>query len=152
MTMTVELLRYPLRVYVRSRAHFDELVREFQLLGFAEVTGETERPVPRRLMELVETITTRYADRVESIEAVRADAIDRGEVSIDLSYEVPLEAAPAIAQLRDLMAECDEYCRSGQHLLTLATPPDIVAFREWNIGEILGQIDGKAPTPWPGEL
>jgi hypothetical protein len=151
-TITVELLRYPLRMYVRSRAHFEELVREFQLVGVGEEAGETERPVPQRLLELVDKVTKQYAGRVEAIEAVRAEAIERGETSMDLSYELPVEAAAVIGQLRDLLAECDEFCRRGEYLLTLATPPDIVAFREWNIGEILGQIEGAAPTPWPGEL
>ncbi len=151
-TIMVQLQRYPLRLYVRSRMHFEELAREFQLVGLAEATGPRVRPVPERLLELVDQVTTQYAARVGAIEAVRSAAIERGEISMDLLYELPLEAAPVIVQLRDLMAECDEFCRSGRYLLTLATPPDVVAFREWNIAEILGQMVGAAPTPWPGEL
>ena len=50
-------------------------------------------------------------------------------------------------ELRSTLAEADEFCRRGE-LLTLATPPEYVAFREWFLGEIVRQLEGKPPTPW----
>ena len=150
--VTIELRRYPLDLYLRSRAHFDELMREFQLVGFGVASGTSERPVPARLMDLVTEMTSRYAAQIEAIDAVRTAAIARGEQSIDMSYEVPAAVKPLLEQLTAVLLECDEYCRQGEHLLTLATPPDVASFREWNIGEIMRQLDGQPSTPWPGEL
>jgi hypothetical protein len=50
-----------------------------------------------------------------------------------------------------MLEEADEYCRSDQ-LLTLATPPTLVAFRRWYLGEFIAQIDGRPPQPWTGPL
>ncbi len=46
------------------------------------------------------------------------------------------------------MDEADDYCRAGQHLLTLVTPPEALAFRRWYLGEFVRQIAGEQPRPW----
>ena len=50
-------------------------------------------------------------------------------------------------ELTGLLEEADDYCRRGE-LLTLATPPELVAFRNWYLGQVVEQIDGRPPTPW----
>jgi hypothetical protein len=65
-------------------------------------------------------------------------------------YDVPSAARPAIERLDSVLEEADEFCRQGEHLLTLATPPDLVQFRRWNLREVLSQLDGAPPTPWSG--
>jgi hypothetical protein len=149
---TIRLLRYPLRHYLRSRAHFDELLRELQLLDLGQQLGTTHRDLPQRLSDLVTEITTRYRARVDELDVLRNAAIERGELSIDLVYDVPVEVGESVTQIAALLEECDQFCRNGQHLLTLATPPDMAEFRQWNLTEILRQIDGEEPIPWPGDL
>ena len=51
---------------------------------------------------------------------------------------------PPPVELPRTLAEADEFCRRGE-LLTLATPPEYVAFREWFLGEIVRQLDGQPP-------
>jgi hypothetical protein len=48
-----------------------------------------------------------------------------------------------------MLDEADEYCRRGEHLLTLETPPELVRFRRWYLQEFVNQIAGAAPEPWP---
>ena len=48
-----------------------------------------------------------------------------------------------------MLDEADEYCRRGDHLLTLATPPEELRFRRWFISEFVDQVNGAPPTPWP---
>ena len=48
-----------------------------------------------------------------------------------------------------ILREVDDYCRAGQELLTLAPPPEVVAYREWVTSQVLGQAVGESPTPWP---
>jgi hypothetical protein len=48
-----------------------------------------------------------------------------------------------------VLDEVDEFCRAGRHLLTLAAPEDIAAYRRWSLGEVALQIDGAPPMSWP---
>ena len=77
------------------------------------------------------------------------EALERGESEIDLTYHVPPAAAGAAQQLGDMLDEADEYCRRGNHLLTLATPAEELRFRRWFISEFVDQLRGAPPTPWP---
>ena len=61
---------------------------------------------------------------------------------------MPPAIGPACVHLVDLLREADEYCRHGD-LLTMATPPEAVVFREWFLLEFAKQVDGNPPTPWP---
>lgn len=149
---TIRLLRYPLRLYVRSREHFDELLREFQLLDLGATSGTASRPLPQRLADMVHEVTTRYKARVDELDGLRNAALADGQVSMELVYELPVDARQAAVDLAALLEECDTYCRNGKHLLTLATPPDLAEFRRWNLDEVVRQIDGGQPTAWPGEI
>ena len=40
-------------------------------------------------------------------------------------------------------------CRQGEHLLTLATPPDCVAYRHWYLAQVADQLEGAQPVSWP---
>jgi hypothetical protein len=48
-----------------------------------------------------------------------------------------------------MLDEADEYCRSGQHLLTLAADDEIVRFRHWYLEQFIAQIAGEQPVAWP---
>lgn len=147
-TAEVQLLGTPVRVWVRSSERYQELLREFTLLQFGHAGGQE---VPRRLLTLSEQLTGRYAELVASNNARRDAAFVAGEEQIDLTYEVPVQVRETCATLIRLLEEADEYCRSDQ-LLTLATPPTQVAFRQWFLGQFITQIDGMAPQPWDGPL
>ena len=147
----IVLRGFPLQTYLQSQVHFEELMREFQLVAIGHSAGvHGERPVPDRLLELVGQLTKRHRGRAEVIDAERSAAIARNETHIDLRYDIPLAAKEPLRQLAALTEECDAFCRSDQYLLTLETPPEVVAFRRWYVGQILDQMDGAAPTPWTG--
>jgi hypothetical protein len=143
----VVLLRFPLAIWQRSQEHVDELLREFALIAQAEEAHPTS--VPRRLLDLVASLTNTYAGISTRPEEERDDAIARGETEIDLLYRTPADAADAVRHLGDMLEESDEYCRQGAHLLTLQTPPEQLRFRRWFLSEFLDQMDGRPPTPWP---
>ena len=52
--------------------------------------------------------------------------------------------ATASQHLGAIFDEADAYCRSGEHLLSLATPPDALRFRRWFLGQMVDQIAGGA--------
>jgi anti-sigma regulatory factor (Ser/Thr protein kinase) len=142
----VRLLGLPVDVYRRSQQHHDELLREFSLIVYGE--AESTGAIPARLLTLTEEIRTRYgSESAESRQAVdQAEA--RGEPTVDLTVPVPSEAGPAMLALTVLLDEADAFCRQGGGLLTMATPPDLRAFREWMVAEIVEQLAGADPRPW----
>ena len=142
----VRLVALPLDVWQRTQEHVDDLLREFTLVAQDE---EARASVPGRLLALIEELTAGYGQFSVEQRAQMEAAVARGERAIDLVYRVPPAAAPAAQQLGDMLDEADEYCRRGDHLLTLAPPPDEVRFRRWFISEFVDQVGGAPPTPWP---
>jgi hypothetical protein len=139
----IRILALPLDVYQHSTEHHEELLREFALIQAREPTqGHT---VPARLVQLVEELTETYAGMNELPRAELAAGIARGDATVDLSYVVPREIRQACIHLAELLAEADDYCRDGE-LLTMAPPPDAIAFRVWFLDEFVRQIDGLPPS------
>ncbi|HSR24749.1 MAG TPA: hypothetical protein VLW53_14435 [Candidatus Eisenbacteria bacterium] len=144
----VRFLRFPVRVSARATEHFSELRREFALLAASTPTDcET---VPARLLALIDALGRRYPPQAQH-EAERQAALDRGDKAADLAVKVPASGAGASVALNDMLDEADEFCRTGA-LLTLAAPPDVAAFRRWYLHEVVAQVEGAEPTPWPGGL
>jgi hypothetical protein len=148
--VTVRLLDYPLDIYLRAQEHADDLIRELTLIANSRAVETGHSDLPARLLVLVEQLTHQYAGISDAAELRRDAAIDRGEKRVDLEYRVPAEIAGAVRHLGDVFDEADVYCRAGEHLLTLATPPEALAYRRWVLEEFIRQIeDGARPRPWP---
>ncbi|HEU5035256.1 MAG TPA: hypothetical protein VFT62_10950 [Mycobacteriales bacterium] len=145
----VELLGLPVPLWQRSQEHTDELIREFTLIASERRYGDSEQhAVPHRLIALIDDLTTQYSGFSEANEQQLVEAAARGSESLDLVYVLPPAAGQAAEHLGQLLDEADEYCRRGQHLLTLATPEDQAAFRRWFLEEFPRQIAGAEPRPW----
>jgi len=146
----VHLLKLPVGLAAKSQQHFEELMREFTLIVAGAQSDHPDHHVPARLMNVVDTLIKRFAATTGDAERRLTEAIDRGDDVIDDHVlTIPAEAGPASQTLGEMIDEADDYCRSGRHLLTLATPADCVAYRRWYLGEITGQLTGAAPIPWP---
>ena len=145
----VRLIGYPLALHARSTEHHEELMREFQLLAIDPPTSTPGHEVPTRLLDLIAELNSQYAGVSEAPDAERDAAAARGDESVDLVYQVPVDVVVACERLDALLDEADEFCRAGERLLTLATPPDAAALRRWYLGEFRRQLEGHAPTPWP---
>jgi hypothetical protein len=143
--VTVSVVGVPMDVYLAASEHGDELMREFALI--AAGTARDEAAVPVRLTALVEELRARFSGFTLRPESELAQAAARGDATIDVSYTIPPEAAQAAAELGTLLDEADEFCRAGD-LLTLATPPQAVAFRRWFLEEFVRQSAGLAPIAW----
>lgn len=140
--MSIRILGMPLDVMQRGSEHTDELLREFAL-----IREESSDHVPARLLGLIEELRARFGGFSEGPRQAMQDALERGDATIDLSYEVPPEVGAGARRLGALLDEADEFCRNGD-LLTLATQPEGVAFRRWYLEEFERQIDGQPPRPW----
>jgi len=140
----VHLIGFPIPIFQRAQEHSDALMREFSLILLSE-----EHDVPRRLLRLIEELSEQYTQMTLDTDRTRDAAVERGDPSVDLTYRVPPEVAPAARHLDELFNEADVYCRSGQHLLTMAEPPDVMRFRRWFLYQFVDQIAGKPAVAWP---
>jgi hypothetical protein len=151
---TVRIVGFPLDIGARANQHGDELVREFTLISMDAARnapgGQTdERHLPARLVQLVEELTHSFSGFTASVDEQRQAAVARGDTSVDLTYHLPAAAADAARRIGDILDEADEFCRAGQHLITLATPAEGVAFRRWYLAEFVQQIEhGREPLSW----
>jgi hypothetical protein len=141
----VQLLDVPVSLMFRANQHQQELVREFTLIQLSD--DGAKRDVPLRLLDVVERDRGEFSELSVRLWEELAEAMERGDQLIDMEIEIPSAARAAAEELLATLTEADEFCRRGD-LLTLATPPDLVTFREWFLGEVVRQIDGAAPTPW----
>jgi len=102
------------------------------------------------LLRLIEALTAEFEGASSEPDRLRDEAIERGEkVVAELVLHLPAAAAGACADLSHLCDEADEFCRQGDMLLTLATPPEAVVFRRWYLGEVTAQLNGLPALAWP---
>jgi hypothetical protein len=141
----VRLLGVPVALLEESREHLDSLERELRLL---DLTGADGSPEVARLLELLaeaglaELVPGRADD--EALETARR----RRDDTLDVIVRVAPGAADAARELVTLLDEADRFCRRGE-LLNLATPAECVALRRWYLGEVVAQVEGAPPSPWP---
>lgn len=139
----VRFLGLPIEQHRDAAQHIDELLREF----FHIDAGSGE--IPQRLLQLRDDLQARFSAFAAEPRAELAAAIERGDTSIDLNYRLPVAAGEVAGLAVALLDEADEYCRKGEHLLTLAAPEGAVRYRRWFFGEFTRQCAGEPPTPWP---
>ena len=148
----VEMRRIPVALQARATEHAEELQREFVLIAEGLQHTESSSALPRRLLDLVDVLRREFGGFTAEQEDAFDEALRTGVRTVDLTFRVPPAAAEAAIALGQMLDEADEYCREGRHLLTLATPPELVAYRRWYLEQFVDQLAGGAPTPWPGPL
>ncbi|MGH8957640.1 MAG: STAS domain-containing protein [Acidimicrobiia bacterium] len=144
-TVEVRLLEMPIELWKRASAHHEAIQREFDIVKADLPRGS----LPHQFSDLLEELDLRFAGIGDPNRQELFAAAERGESAIDLVYRVPRELAGATRRLGEMLDAVDEFCLAGEKLLTLATPPDLVFFRRWSLGEFTRQIeDGRSPLPW----
>ncbi len=146
--ITVHVLGLPTGLQVQAQQQNDELTRELMLVAEQMRQRGNAADLPVRFVEMVSTLSGRYAIFTAEQEAQLTAAIAAGQPTIDLTYTLPASAAAAAGALGEILDEADEYCRQGQLLLTLATPPELVAYRRWFLDQFVDQAAGAAPVSW----
>jgi anti-anti-sigma factor len=141
----IRLLGLPLELHRRAVEHMSALNREFTLIRAVDAAEDS---VPAQLHALAEQLNGRFSGFTGAADAELAAALERNDVSIDLVYDVPPDVGQASRTLAELLDAADEYCRAAEYLITLASPPDTVAYRRWFLGQFIDQADGQPPTAW----
>ncbi|PRY10764.1 ATP-binding protein [Kineococcus rhizosphaerae] len=148
-TVEVRLLGLPLQHRARLSDHVEGLLRELALVRVGQEQSSWES-LPARLLQLAVELDTTYAPYRAQRGAVMDEALAAGQEFFDAVYQAPAASVGWVRHLGEVLEEADGFCRDGVHLLTPPASPELVAFRRWLFGEIVQQLSGKAPSPWPG--
>ncbi|MGH8946133.1 MAG: STAS domain-containing protein [Acidimicrobiia bacterium] len=141
----VRVTRVPVDTWKRSSAHQDAIKREFDIMMADLPTGS----VPHQLTELIQGFQQRFGGYSDPTWEDMYAAAERGDREVTLVFAVPPETSAAAVELEAMLEKVDAFCREGEDLLSLATPPQLVAFRRWFLGEFVRQIDhGLPPMSW----
>ena len=140
---------YPLRLWAQQQEHTEAMLREFNLLLIGQESGDVDHAAPRELISVAETFTAAYGALIDRIAEERYAALERGLDRIDSRVPLPANLPALIEQVTTVLDAADRYCTAGD-MLTLARPPELVVLYDWTVREILAQLEGAEPTPWPG--
>ena len=145
--VSVRILGLPIAVHRAAAEHVDALQREFDLMTRSDVPASS---VPAQLLDLIRELQDEFGGIGDHPAAELQRAIDEGRETIDLEYLVPPAVADGSRRLGELLDEADRYCVSGDHLVTLVTPPEARRYRQWFLGEFLAQIGVRRPPRGSG--
>jgi hypothetical protein len=152
-TITVHLRDFPVPLAARARQASEDVLREFALITAEVIDSDApaaDHEVPMRLLDLVVTLTQELHELVDVSARRLEEAIAGGsEVIADHVVEWPVEVASATRAVADTWDEADQYLWSRDRLAQLATPVEIAAYRRWFFAQVLDQLDGRGPVPWP---
>jgi PAS domain S-box-containing protein len=142
----IVLRQYPVREQRALTDYYRTLFREFILIAAADPAAR--RTPPLRLLGLVRDVRARYDEIGGTLGRQLRAARARGEEHGDIV--VPLEPAARdhVLRLGHLLREVDRYARKGL-LLTPPTPPRVAGVRDWYLHELVEQLEGAPPLPWP---
>ena len=147
----IALVDIPVGRFLQMQQQHDAMLREFALIALG--AGQGAPQAPRRLVGLAEEMQVRFGDTAPPFRDAVSAADARGDVVTTLEMKIPFSTLRWCEDFLLLFEEGDEYCRQGQ-LLTPPSPPEVVEFRRWLVGELIRQIrDGATPTPfWTSSL
>ena len=144
---TIELGDIPTPLLLAAKAHVDGVVREFALVSAGAASGQTAA-VPAGLARLIDVVSNRFAEARDSIKRQALTAAAHGEERTRLVLTLPLSAAAAGRDYLVALDDVDAYARAAR-LLTLETPPQHRAFREWYVTSLVQQLQAIANDEEP---
>jgi anti-sigma regulatory factor (Ser/Thr protein kinase) len=136
----VTLLAVPVWLMVESDRHYDDLLRELQVMALAGEGGDLGAVADEAVLHLG---SLRQMGR----QATRA-AVGRGDRLIDIELLVPPDADVGFRRLETLLHRVAAESRAG-HLLTGMPSEEVNAFRRWYRAEAEAQLAGRPPRPCP---
>jgi PAS domain S-box-containing protein len=142
----IVLRQYPVGEARAVAEYYRTLFREFTLIAAADPSA---RHTPSlRLLGLVRDVRARYEEIGGTLNRQVRAARARGHQHEDLVVPLERAARDHVLRLGHLLREVDRYARKGL-LLTPPTPPAVAAVRDWYLHELVEQLEGAPPLPWP---
>jgi hypothetical protein len=137
--MELEVGPFDPAVHIRSRDHYEAILREAQLAAM-----QPDAP-QRRLTELVDRLRAQFPR--SPADEVAEQAYMAAEPTFTVRYTIPDELVPAALdacdQVEALMEELDRSATAGEHGL-LETPEDVKRYRSEYLAQTRAQLHGAS--------
>lgn len=155
----VSLLRMPPTLWLAARQHHDSLLRELALYRAAR----PELPLEEHQLAQADAARTTISSTLEAqlarmrLQGVQRLPLPEGHpsplpllpASVDLVVPVPHTAGATFAVLQDVLDAAEQLALHGELLVTPGLP-EVVAVRDWACEQVISQLSGGSPLPWPG--
>lgn len=151
----VVLRALPPTLWMAARQHQDAQLRELALFGAEHPIDVDFERIDRARM----AISDRVARAVDEANAAgrTSPVVPDGHPSplpwapaqIDLELHVSPEDAPAFLALPDALDLAERLAVSGALLINPGLP-EVIAVRDWACEQVVAQLAGSPPGPWPG--
>lgn len=146
----------PATLWLAARQHHDAILRELVLYAAEHPGIDADIAAADRARSIVSTTLAHELDRARAA-GDAGPVLPDGHPSplpwvpahLDLRLSVPADAAPDFAVLQDVLDLAESLARRGDLFIRPALP-EIVAVRDWACDQVVAQLAGMPPTPWPG--
>lgn len=146
----------PATLWLSARQHHDALLRELVFYLSQHDDVEADLTAADRARRLVSDALVQAVEEAARTGTARP-ALPRGHPSplpwvpahLDLAVSVPAGCAPDFDKLQDALDVGQRLAIDGK-LLVRPALPEIVAVRDWACEQVVAQLGGTAPAPWPG--
>jgi PAS domain S-box-containing protein len=142
-TARIQLIGVPVALYCSFQQTADELLREYVLAELNAHFGDTD-------LDEWTSASDAFGELAFGGQPAFAER-DGGASNIDLTFGVGSGAAIRFTSLRRVLDQAVLMASQGR-LLAAPSQPEIVALRNWCCDQVLGQLEGQAPTPWRSGL
>jgi PAS domain S-box-containing protein len=146
----------PATLWLSARQHHDAILRELVLYQAEHPDVHVDLASADDARSTISTEVVRAIEEAHSHGLTRP-ALPEGHPSplpwvpehLDLHVSVPRGAAAKFAALQDTLDLAERLAVSGE-LLCRPGLPEVVAVRDWACEQVIAQLSGIPPAPWPG--
>lgn len=136
----VRLEGVPVRLFLESQDHQQDLIRELQLVEIGSTYDDATRDASQRVARLTAGILQQYQPVRTATREQALAALTRGDELTMMDVPVYPGMTAALRTWLRLLEEADALCARGE-LLLLSPRPEVQELRRWYVRELVGRID-----------
>lgn len=155
-TRRVVLASMPATLWLSARQHHDAILREFVLYCAEHGAAEIDLAAADKARSTISNALIAALEEAHASGTTRP-VLPEGHPSplpwvpdhLDLYIEVLADSAWQFAAFQDALDVAEALALEGKLLLRPGLP-EIVAVRDWACKQVIAQLAGSPPAPWPG--
>lgn len=153
---SVVLTGFPATLWLAAAQQHDALLRELALYRAGQNLGVEDLAAADRARFSVRTVLERALREARAAGQARSPlppghpaALDSVPPVLNLTVPLPHARTADFAVLQDVLDEAQRLAHAGDLLVSPALP-EVVAVRDWAAEQVISQLAGQPPRPWPG--
>jgi PAS domain S-box-containing protein len=155
-TAPITLASMPATLWLAARQHHDALLRELVLHLVEHPRDDVDLAAADVARSIVSAAVVRAVE-VAQASGAAGPVVPAGHPSplpwspgpLTLVVDVPVGIASGYAALQDVLDVAEALATSGE-LFARPGLPEVIAVRDWACEQVIAQLAGVAPAPWPG--